>query len=50
MLLRYPPRRAVGVTLLCFAPLQDQLLYMRGLIIKHVQKPMTRDQVRFLLL
>lgn len=24
---------------------QDQLVYMRGLILKHVQKPMTRDQV-----
>ncbi|CAM9512220.1 unnamed protein product [Scytosiphon promiscuus] len=24
---------------------QDQLLYMRGLILKHVQKPMTRDQL-----
>eukprot|EP00903_Cladosiphon_okamuranus_P006465 g6325.t1 len=24
---------------------EDQLLYMRGLILKHVQKPMTRDQL-----
>lgn len=28
-----------------FYAFQDQLVYMRGLILKHVQKPMTRDQV-----
>lgn len=29
-----------------FYVLQDQLVYMKGLILKHVREPMTRDQVR----